>query len=413
MTESIAQRSALIAGARDREGNDPIFALNGEARTRAAAGESIVNATIGALMNDDGTLSVMPSVAEGFAAVSPIQAAGYAPISGVPAFLDAAVRDLFGDSPLGDMAVATSAPGGTGAIYQAMLNFLEPGQKGLTTSYFWGPYPVIANQAQRGMDTFRMFGDDGRLDLEAFSDAVDRHIREQGRVLAILNFPCHNPTGYSLDPNEWRTVADMLRAAGERAPVAVLLDCAYYRFAGEGGNAWLDVVPTLLESCTVLAAWTASKSFTQYGARIGTLVALHPDADERRRLANALNYTCRSTWSNCNHQGQLAVARLLTDPELSARADAERAELAAMLQSRVDAFNRETQGTGLRVPRYEGGFFVAVFAEDGAAAGASMREDGVYVVPIQGAVRVALCSTPAAQIPRLVASLTKATGSRP
>ena len=43
---------------------------------------------------------------------------------------------------------------------------------------------------------------------------------------------------------------------------------------------------------------------------------------------------------------------------------------------------------------------------------AAMRADGVYVVPMEGAVRVALCSTPAAAVPRLVASLAKALGSQ-
>jgi hypothetical protein len=34
-----------------------------------------------------------------------------------------------------------------------------------------------------------------------------------------------------------------------------------------------------------------------------------------------------------------------------------------------------------------------------------MRELGVFVVPIPGAVRVALCSTPARDVPRLVQAL--------
>ena len=45
--------SSLITTSRDRAGNDPIFIWNGEARARAAAGDDILNATIGALMNDD------------------------------------------------------------------------------------------------------------------------------------------------------------------------------------------------------------------------------------------------------------------------------------------------------------------------------------------------------------------------
>ena len=56
--------TSLIPSAANRPTDDPIFLLNAEATKRAQAGESIVNATLGALMEDDGTLAVMPSVVE-------------------------------------------------------------------------------------------------------------------------------------------------------------------------------------------------------------------------------------------------------------------------------------------------------------------------------------------------------------
>ena len=57
---------------------------------------------------------------------------------------------------------------------------------------------------------------------------------------------------------------------------------------------------------------------------------------------------------------------------------------------------------GLRRPRYDAGFFVSVFTPDSRATAEAMRKGGVYVVPIDGAVRLALCCTPADVIPRLV-----------
>ena len=58
----------LIPDSQGRSGDDPIFALNAEATRRAKAGESIVNATLGALMEDDGRLATMPVVFETLAA---------------------------------------------------------------------------------------------------------------------------------------------------------------------------------------------------------------------------------------------------------------------------------------------------------------------------------------------------------
>jgi aromatic-amino-acid transaminase len=397
--------SSVIPTSRDRAGNDPIFLWNGEARRRAAAGEDILNATIGALMNDDGTLCTMPTVLETLRRFQTAETAGYAPISGLPAYREAVVRDLFGDGPLADRAVAVTTPGGTGAVYQAVVNFLEPGQKMLVPQFFWGPYREITGHGARALDPFPMFAEDGSFDIAGMAEGLDRHLDTQGRALVVLNFPCHNPTGYTLSREEWARVADVVSKAGSRGPVTVLVDAAYMEFGGEHAREWVDAVPSLMENATVLVAWTASKSMAQYGARLGAIVGLHRDDEERKQIENALGYTCRATWSNSNHVGQRAVTELLTDPDLAARVTAERAEIAALLQSRIDVFNEHAGRIGLPTPRFDAGFFVAVFTKDENATAAAMRERGVYTVPIKGAVRVALCSTPAASIPRLVEAL--------
>jgi len=397
--------SALIPEAARRPGDDPIFSLNAEAARRAAGGESILNATLGALVRDDGRLAVMPAVAEVMASVPAEQAAAYAPIAGTPDFLSGVVTDVLGTGELAAQAVAAATPGGSGAIHHAFINFLEPGDSALTTSYYWSPYRVIADHSRRGVEVFEMFDGDLRFNLEAFEAGLQEMMERQGRALVILNFPCHNPTGYSLDEGEWAAVAEIVAEAGKRGPVAFLLDWAYERFGSGERHAWLRVLPRILESATVLVAWTASKAFTQYGSRTGALVALHPDPEERRRLGNAMNYSCRATWSNCNHRGMVAVGRFLLEPELQARAAKELGELVKLLDGRVEAFNQHASRAGLRHPRYAGGFFVAVLTPDSARTAEVMREAGVFVVPIDGAVRVALCSTPREQIPRLVAAL--------
>ncbi len=389
----------------DRPGDDPIFRLNAEARARAAQGESIVNATLGALMEDDGTLAVLPEVFAALERVPPGQAAGYAPIAGPAGFLDAVIADTYGDSPLAAQSIAVATPGGSGALQLGLVDFLRPGEAVLTTSFFWGPYRTLAEHTGRRVETFEMFGSDGRLDVGALARALDAQLGRQGRALVLLNTPCHNPTGYSLDDAEWQAVRDVLERAAERGPVTLLLDLAYARFGATGGPDWVACVAPLAGRVLLLVAWTASKAFAQYGARVGALIATTPDAGERQRIANALGYACRGTWSNCNHLGMLAVTELLSDPGCRARVDRQRERLRQLLGERVEAFVNAAAGAGLHHPRYEGGFFVTVFTADGSATAARMRELGVYVVPVNGAVRVALCSTPAAHVPRLVDAL--------
>lgn len=386
---------------------DPIFRLHGEATRRAAEGEDILNCTMGALMDEEGNLSVLPSVLEALRSVSIPSVSGYGPIPGDPRFQEAAVRDLLGESELVDHALAVATPGGTGAIYQAIVNFLEPGQSLLTTDYRWGPYRDIAGHAGRGLETFNMFDATGGFNVAAMEEAVARQAREQERVLIVLNFPSHNPTGYSLNEAEWEAVTDVLVAAAGRVPLTVLMDCAYLKYGGSAIHAWDAALPRLLDATTVLFAWTASKAFTQYGLRVGALIACHRDPGERDQLSRALNYTSRATWSNCNRLGIRAITDLILDPELKERSDVERQQLIDLLDARTKVFNESAREVGLDWPRFESGFFVSVFTPDPEVTAATMRESGVFVIPINGAVRVALCSTPTRALPRLVEALSE------
>lgn len=402
---AVTQRSALIPAALERPGDDPIFTLNAEAVKRSKSGESILNASLGALIEDDGRLAVMPVVREALASVDPLRAAAYAPIAGEPDFLAAVIHDVFGDEEPARKSVAVATPGATGALHHAIVNFLEPGQALLTTSYFWGPYETLATHTGRSVETFEMFAPDGAFHLDAFERALRDLIARQGRALVILNTPCHNPTGYSLDARERESLARIVREVSRLGPVALLIDLAYAHFGQGPAQESLRAFGDLGDQVTLLVAWTVSKAFAQYGSRIGALVAVNSDAGELQRIANALSFSCRGTWSNCNHLGMLAITDLLSDPEKRGRSERERRRLIELLASRVTVFNEHAARAGLRYPRYEGGFFVTVFSVDSAACARRMRELGVYVVPVRGAVRLALCATPAAEVPRLVDAL--------
>src|ERR1700733_4835484 len=106
----------VIPSHQTRPSDDPIFALNKEATLRRERGEAVVNATVGALLDDDGKLAVLPSAARAVHEVPAVEWATYAPIAGTPDFLRAVVEDLLGNEPtLKRTAVAVATPGGAGA----------------------------------------------------------------------------------------------------------------------------------------------------------------------------------------------------------------------------------------------------------------------------------------------------------
>ncbi|HEY4013318.1 MAG TPA: aminotransferase class I/II-fold pyridoxal phosphate-dependent enzyme [Polyangiaceae bacterium] len=370
-----------------------------------------MDATIGVLLDDDGALAILPSAARCVREVSTLEWATYAPIAGNPAFLRAVIDDLFAAQPdLRRTAVAVATPGGSGALRHAIANFLEPGQAALTTNWLWGPYRTLCDESGRRLETFDMFAPGGGLDVAAFDAALSRLLAAQGRALVFINDPCHNPTGYSMTDDEWRAVVERVSARSAEGPVTLLVDCAYFLYSARDPRAFLRHLQGLPSRATVLFAWSASKSFTHYGLRVGALVACVGDPTERTLVESALAYSSRGTWSNCNRGGMTAITRLLSDAELARVCNAERDALKAGLSARVEAFNRLAPARKLRYPRYEGGFFVTVFDDHAREKAQVMRDKGVYVVPQvdaqgRGALRVALCAVAERDVPHIVDAL--------
>lgn len=400
----------VIPSHQGRPSDDPIFALNKEATARKARGEAVINASVGSLLLDDGKLAVLPTASRAIHEVPNDEWAAYAPIAGAPDFLAAVVDDLFASEPeMKAAAAAAATPGGTGALRHAIANYLEPGQSLLTTSFFWGPYQTLCDEADRKVSTFSMFrgkGVESTLDIDALDKAIEERVVAQQRVLLFLNDPCQNPTGYSMRPEEWRAVVERLLAHAKDAPITLLVDMAYFAYAMKADpRAFMKELRPLLGRVGLLFAWSASKTYTHYGLRVGAIVACVPDAKERAATEAAFSYSCRGTWSNCSRGGMKAVTRLLVEPELRKAVDAERDELKKLLDARVGAFNAHAPKHGLVYPRYEGGFFVTVFADDAHERALRMKEKGVFVVPQKGALRVALCSVAEKDVPRLCEAL--------
>lgn len=399
----------LIASHQGRPSDDPIFSLHQEAALRQRRGESILDATIGVLLDDDGRLSVLPAAARAVGEVQPSDWASYAPIAGMPEFRRAVIDDLLGESmDLHGSAVSVATPGGSGALRHAVANFLEPGQSALTTSWYWSPYKTLCDESDRRLETFEMFTHGGAFDVGALGAAMGRQLATQGRVLLFINDPAHNPTGYSMTDDDWRAVVEAIGAHCARGPVTIVVDCAYVLYGPRAPRSLCPLLRPLLGKAALLFSWSASKSYTHYGLRVGALVACIGDPRERAMVESALSYSCRGTWSNCNRGGQAAITRLLTDPDLAEACGRERAALKASLLGRVNAFNELARPRGLRYPRYDGGFFVTIFDDSPQEKAAAMRERGVYVVPQtagaggSGVLRLALCAVASKDVPRLV-----------
>jgi len=391
--------------------DDPIFTLNAEAQKRKAAGEDVLNATLGALADDDGRLVLHRTVRDLLGELGPEEVMPYAPITGDPGYLRALVRRTW--PRLDGFGTACAAPGGSGALAISVRNLLEPGMTLLTAAPFWAPYATLAGENGARVVT-APFPEPGQaLDAEAWLRAGAALMAEQKRLLVWLNEPCHNPTGRSLSRSDREALMAVLRQLAERGPVTLLLDCAYLDYTAEPDQvrAALDHYAELGEEGRVLvaASLSLSKALTLYGGRAGALV--FPWTRDSA-LQAALGATCRGTFSNCARAPQSLLLRLERDAPRQAALLAEHRHWSGVLEARAQALDAALKAQGLPGAPWVGGFFIALKAPDPGAVCARLRELGVYVVPLPDGMRVGICGLAAAQAPRFARALAQALAGR-
>ena len=214
---------------------DKVFGISGRAKDaiKAKGHENVANATIGALLDDDGRLIVLSSVDGAVKNLKPVQYAEYAPIAGIPGFKEAVTKAALGDFKTDRHIGIVATPGGTGALRNTIANYSCPGDKILTHDWCWPNYQNIAAEQGRGFETFEMFDEAGKFNFADLEYKINKLLRIQDRLVLILNTPANNPTGYSLSVDEWQQVVAILNRVPDDRIVALLVDIAYIDFAGD------------------------------------------------------------------------------------------------------------------------------------------------------------------------------------
>lgn len=402
--------SPLISSRRAFPVDDPIFALNAKALARKAAGESILNATVGALLDDSGQLVVLETVLDLWRELGALEVAPYAPIAGDPAFLTALIQRHW--PQLEGPGAACATPGGSGALALSLRNLLEPGQTLLTTAPYWGPYATLASENGVHLATAPWPEAGQALDAAAWGSKLEALMTAQGRVLLWLNDPCHNPTGRSLTAPDRQTLLALLRKVAGRGPVTLLLDFAYLDYTREPAavaQALADYAELGAEGrVQVATALSLSKAMTLYGARCGALAfPWNPDP----ALQAALTQSCRGTWSNCARAPQSLLLRLARDGRAQARLAAEHRHWSEVLAARAGALDVALAAEGLAPRHWQGGFFVTVPVGDPEGTCERLQGQGVFTVPLPEGLRVGLCGLRADETPRFACALRQATES--
>jgi len=406
--------SVAASHAKGKFATDKIFGASAAANMAIArcGKDKVVNATIGAILDDNESLVCLPTVENVFRSLPINEIINYAPIAGLPDFLEAAVNLTFADNRPEGYIKAVATAGGSGSIHHTIWNYSEIGDTVLTSDWFWGPYRVLCEDALRKIDTFTLFDEQQNFNIVAFTAKVNSLLDKQDSLVIIINAPAHNPTGYSLKDNEWEQVINVLKEVAKQTDkrVILLVDIAYLDYAGEKNKcrSFMRKLGGLPANILTILAFSMSKGYTMYGQRTGAMIGVTSSQEVATEFENINQFTSRATWSNINRGCMRLLTEIYRDKGILSQVESERNRYYQMIRQRADIFVKEAHETNLHMLPYIAGFFLTIPASNPDAVCDRLHDDNIFAVPLGKGVRIAVCAVPAAKITGMAAKVAKA-----
>ena len=236
----------------------------------------------------------------------------YVGLAGDPAFGDAMVKLVLGDSVARENVAAAATPGGTGAIRQAfeLIQMARPEARVFVSNPTWPNHISMLKYLGMEMVSYSYFDDETRgVDFDGMM--ADLKTVKAGDVV-LLHGCCHNPTGANLNPSQWDEVIALLKSTG----ATPMVDIAYQGF-GEGleqdAMATRKVAAALPET---IIATSCSKNFGIYRERTGMLMVVSHDTSAKGLNQATLAYLNRQNFSFPPDHGARIVTMILNDDAL-------------------------------------------------------------------------------------------------
>ena len=376
---------------------DTVFAIVKKAKEDIAANgaENVIDATIGSLYNEEGSIVAFDSVFTPYDHIAKETKAAYAgSFVGNESFRKQVYSWVVesSGSTLAHSVIAT--PGGTGAVALSVQEVLDEGETLIIPEIAWGSYKLMASMANLNVKAYSLFDGD-HFHLTSFKQTCLEVMETQNKLLIIINDPCHNPTGYSLTMEEWKEVVAFLNECGKKVPVVLLNDIAYIDYSYDLAHChdYIKTFNDFSENVMAVIAFSCSKSLTSYGLRCGAAILLAQKQEAVRSVEIVFEKAARATWSNVPNAAMDNFTYVTTtnlDKYMK-----EKATYVALLKERSTIFTQEADACGLAYYPYKEGFFVTVKVEDNKLRDTfheELMKQHIYTVKVNKGIRVAVCS---------------------
>ncbi|KAI8337236.1 aspartate aminotransferase [Chlamydoabsidia padenii] len=298
---------------------DVIFSLT--AGYKADTHPQKINVGVGAFRTDELKPYVLPVVKKADTILFNDETLDheYQPIAGQPSYTKAASKLILGkDSPAIEQGRvgAVQTISGTGANHTGAA-FLAQHYKGSGKCYISNPTWANHRNIFEGVGF--------QVEEYAYWDPATKGLNYKGMIQAIHDAPtgsifilhacAHNPTGVDPTQEQWKGIADAMRAKGHFP----FFDCAYQGFASGDldRDAW-SVRYFVDQGFELFVAQSFAKNFGLYGERAGNLTFVCKTPQDTKRVLSQLEKLQRSEISNPPAYGSRIVDIVLNDDALYA-----------------------------------------------------------------------------------------------
>ncbi len=399
----------------DKELKSNVLAIGAEARNAKKLDSSVINSTLGMFYDDNGEFLINNTVLEAFEEVDPASYLAYSSISGGDELknnLSKWVLRQYYDTYTKDFSIASMAtPGGSGALSSIISNYLDNGDTLLIPDISWGPYKIMAKEAQVKCESYKLFNGSNTFNIDSFKERVEMLAKTQNRVVVIINDPCQNPTGYTMTKAEWTEVINTLNTISSKGIPAILIcDIAYVDFYAKGldeSRAMFEVFKNAHENLLITCTFSGSKTMSFYGVRFGAILALAKNNEIIDEFNRVFTFASRGKWSSTSNVGIMTFNKIVNDDKLREKFENELQLAVELLKKRGELFLSEAKECGLETYPYMSGYFVTIpnCVED---AFEILKSNGIYVIPFgTDAVRIALSGISLKDIKGLAAKVKK------
>lgn len=380
-----------------KEDKSVIITLGAIAKEAKKKDPSVINATVGMLYDEEGKLFTFKSVDKVLNNLSVEEKYAYSSTPGNADFHEALRRWIFReyhDEILNSMSCSIMATcGGSGALSNTFSNYLNPNDQVLIPDYMWGNYKQIAYENFASYTTYKMFDNDC-FNLKSVKEKIYELKQKQGRVVLVINDPCHNPTGYTMSHEEWvALVAIINEATIDGMPFVLIYDMAYIDYDMRGFDATRKnflLFKKFNKSVLTVLAFSGSKTLALYGMRIGAQVALSRDEGVIEEFSRANKFSSRAKWSSCSNIGMNIISKVILNEENRKSFEEELRMSSKMLTERANAFLNSCRDYGVKTLPFSCGFFVTIPCDNPQKIYEKLVEKKIHIIPLEKCIRVTI-----------------------